>query len=199
MSTPAQTHEVPLDLELTTERLRLRIPEPKLAAALAQYYIRNTDHFAPYAARRPEGFHAVGAWRERIAITQRACALGQTLHLVLSARAGAQTAILGDIHYTNIVRGAFQATHLGYQLDRDAVGQGLMYEALTATNCHLFEVLGLHRIMANYVPTNERSGRLLRRLGFQVEGYARDYLFLDGCWKDHVLTALVNPKPQPAL
>jgi ribosomal-protein-alanine N-acetyltransferase len=46
--------------------------------------------------------------------------------------------------------------------------------------------------MANYVPTNERSGRLLRRLGFVVEGYARDYLFIGGRFQDHVLTALTN-------
>jgi ribosomal-protein-alanine N-acetyltransferase len=26
-----------------------------------------------------------------------------------------------------------------------------------------------------------------------VEGYARDYLFLDGVWQDHVLTSLTNP------
>ncbi len=46
--------------------------------------------------------------------------------------------------------------------------------------------------MANYVPTNERSGRLLRRLGFTVEGYARDYLCLNGTWQDHILTSLIN-------
>ena len=49
--------------------------------------------------------------------------------------------------------------------------------------------------MANYMPINERSGRLLRSLGFQVEGYARDYLYVGGAWRDHVLTALTNPNP----
>ena len=51
--------------------------------------------------------------------------------------------------------------------------------------------------MANYIPHNERSGRLLRRLGFMVEGYARDYLFINGAWRDHILTALTNPNPRP--
>jgi ribosomal-protein-alanine N-acetyltransferase len=72
-----------------------------------------------------------------------------------------------------------------------------MQEALTGAIAYVFDELRLHRIMANYMPINERSGRLLRRLGFVVEGYARDYLFIAGGWRDHVLTALVNPKPMP--
>lgn len=73
--------------------------------------------------------------------------------------------------------------HVGYNLDRDHVGQGLRYEALGPAIRHLFEELRLHRIMANYMPANQRSGRLLRRLGFTVEGYAHDYLFLAGACK----------------
>ncbi len=67
-----------------------------------------------------------------------------------------------------------------------------MAEALRRAIRHAFDEMGLHRLMANYVPTNEHSGRLLRRLGFTIEGYARDYLLLDGVWKDHILTALVS-------
>ena len=33
----------------------------------------------------------------------------------------------------------------------------------------------------------------LKKIGFTVEGYARDYLFLNGKWQDHVLTSLINP------
>ena len=58
---------------------------------------------------------------------------------------------------------------------------------------HVFHALKLHRIMANYMPTNVRSARLLRRLGFVPEGFARDYLFIAGAWQDHVLTALTHP------
>jgi len=59
---------------------------------------------------------------------------------------------------------------------------------------HAFDVLRLHRIQANYVPDNVRSGRLLQRLGFRKEGFAADYLFINGAWRDHVLTALLNPR-----
>lgn len=30
-------------------------------------------------------------------------------------------------------------------------------------------------------------------LGFEKEGYGKDYLLIDGQWSDHVLTALITP------
>jgi ribosomal-protein-alanine N-acetyltransferase len=59
-----------------------------------------------------------------------------------------------------------------------------------------FRALALHRIEANYQPANERSGRLLKALGFTVEGYARDYLYIDGAWRDHILTAKIKTDPR---
>ena len=50
----------------------------------------------------------------------------------------------------------------------------------------------MHRIMANYMPHNMRSGNLLAKLGFEREGYARQYLQINGEWRDHVLTALTD-------
>lgn len=67
-----------------------------------------------------------------------------------------------------------------------------MHEGLIPVIQFAFEQRGLHRIAANYMPHNIRSGRLLRSLGFHVEGYARDYLLIDGVWQDHVLSALRN-------
>ena len=47
-------------------------------------------------------------------------------------------------------------------------------------------------MQANYIPENHRSARLLQRLGFRVEGLARNYLFINGAWRDHVLAALTT-------
>ena len=112
--------------------------------------------------------------------------------------AGEDGAIVGTCSYTNIVRGPFQACNLGYQIARSHEGRGLMAEALAATNAFAFRTLRLHRIMANHRPENARSARVLERLGFAREGLARDYLFIDGAWRDHVLTSLANPEFDPA-
>jgi [ribosomal protein S5]-alanine N-acetyltransferase len=67
-----------------------------------------------------------------------------------------------------------------------------MREGLEALLKYLCDVMRLHRVHANYLPINVRSGRLLARLGFRIEGYARDYLFNDR-WHDHVLTSITHP------
>ena len=100
--------------------------------------------------------------------------------------------VLGVCNYTNIVRGTFQSCQLGYALADKHQRKGLMFEALLMTNAYMFDDLGLHRIMAGYLPHNERSGNLLNRLGFEKEGLARKYLKINGRWEDHLLTSLIN-------
>jgi hypothetical protein len=67
-----------------------------------------------------------------------------------------------------------------------------MFEVAQAGIAYMFDIVGLHRIMANHMPANVRSEKLLRRLGFEREGVARAYLKINGPWEDHVLNALVN-------
>jgi len=75
-----------------------------------------------------------------------------------------------------------------------------MTEGLAIAIDYVFQSMQLHRIMANYMPRNQRSAKLLKRLDFTVEGYARDYLMIQGQWEDHILTSRLNPaKVQPLI
>ncbi len=85
---------------------------------------------------------------------------------------------------------------MGYSLAETEQSKGYMTEALQAAIQYVFQELNMHRIMANYMPHNQRSGNVLKRLGFVVEGYARDYLLIKGQWQDHILTSLTNPNWQ---
>ena len=186
---PEQSAFTPLE----TARLRLVLPDATDASRLLRYYEENKQHFAPWQELRSDEYYTEAFWIAEIARLQEDFLNGRSLRLVLLDKFDAAGSILGQCSLSNIIRGAFQACYLGYSLHHQAVGKGLMSEALTALIAYAFNDLRLHRIMANYMPSNERSARVLQRLGFQVEGYARDYLFLAGRWQDHIMTSLTNP------
>jgi ribosomal-protein-alanine N-acetyltransferase len=54
----------------------------------------------------------------------------------------------------------------------------------------------LNRIEAACLPHNAASVRLLEKVGFTREGYARKYLCIDGRWQDHILFGLVRDDPR---
>jgi len=154
---------------------------------------RNKQHLARWESLRPDEFYTEAFWLSEIDKIRDEFVTDQSLRLTILDKSDPAGTIVGQCSLRNIIRGAFQACYLGYSLHHQAEGKGLIFEAVTAVIAYGFNDMGLHRIMANYMPTNERSARLLRRLGFVVEGYARDYLFLAGKWQDHVMTSLVNP------
>jgi ribosomal-protein-alanine N-acetyltransferase len=184
---------------LETDRLVLTIPAASTAARYLAFAIENDAHLARWEPPHPEGFFTEAFWRKRIERNREEYQRDMSLRLAIFQRGDRDGPILGHCNYSNFVRGAFQACYLGYSVDHRWEGKGLMTEALRASIAFIFGRLRLHRIMANYVPTNERSGRLLRRLGFVVEGYARDYLYIHDGWRDHIMTALTNPSPSPPL
>jgi [ribosomal protein S5]-alanine N-acetyltransferase len=100
--------------------------------------------------------------------------------------------LLGGITLGNIRRGVAQCGTLGYWMGEQHAGKGHMGRAVRALLRHAFFEMGLHRIEAACAPENERSRRLLERLGFQREGYARAYLLIDGAWQDHLLFAMLE-------
>jgi [ribosomal protein S5]-alanine N-acetyltransferase len=185
--------------ELHTQRLTVRLARPGMQAAMARFLADNyPGHLERWSPPVASAFFTEAFWRERLAIAVEEFQAGRAARFVLQAPGRDNAPILGTCNYTNIVRGPFQACHLGYQIAREREGQGLMEEALRACNAFAFDTLRLHRIMANHRPENERSARLLQRLGFAREGLAKDYLFIDGAWRDHVLTSLTHPAWDPA-
>jgi ribosomal-protein-alanine N-acetyltransferase len=174
-----------------TERMALRVANENDAVALRVYCIANRAHLQPWEPARPESFFDVDAVADRLHSMTSQTAAGNALHFLLFERDSGE--LMGDCNFTNVVRGPFQACHLGFSIAKVAEGKGLMKESLTAAIPYVFRTMGLHRIMANYRPENTRSGLLLARLGFENEGVARSYLKINGSWADHVLTSLLNP------
>jgi ribosomal-protein-alanine N-acetyltransferase len=110
------------------------------------------------------------------------------------AREASSGGVVGVVNVSQIYLGNFCSAYLGFYGIAAHAGQGLMTEALSLAIDHAFDVIGLHRLEANVQPENTRSLSLIRRLGFAREGFSRDYLRIDGAWRDHERWALLNER-----
>jgi ribosomal-protein-alanine N-acetyltransferase len=99
--------------------------------------------------------------------------------------------IAGVANLSEIVRGVFRSTYLGFYASSRCAGRGLMKEGLGLVLRHTFRKLGLHRVEANVQPENSRSLALVQALGFRKEGVSPRYLKIGGRWRDHERWALL--------
>ena len=173
---------------LTTDRLVVRLVHERDAWRLADYYAENRQFLKPWEPIRDDSHCYPSGWQARLGMINEFHKQGSAFYFALLDPD--EKEIIGVANFSNVVRGSFHACYLGYSIGQKWQGQGLMFEALSAAIRYMQRTQHMHRIMANYMPHNTRSGDLLARLGFEKEGYAKAYLLIDGQWRDHVLTAL---------
>ena len=178
-------------LSFSTARLIISQPREQQALAMLAFVQRNREHLKSWNPPEPEGLYTLAHWHTVVEKSTAAFAHGTALRLWVSL-SHQPDEIVGSIGFSQISRGPFCSCVLGYQIDEVQQGQGLMAEALREAIRYMFTEQKLHRIAANYRPHNLRSGRLLAKLGFRIEGFAKKYLFIDGAWRDHVLTSIAN-------
>lgn len=170
--------------------MQIKIVDQADAQRLLDFHHENRTHLIPWEPERPESFYTNAYWEEQMASRADEMLAGRAIFFIALNDEGK---MIASCNLTNIVRGVFQAGYLGYAVAKDYEGKGVMKSLCQHVIRYAFDELKLNRIMANYLPENERSGWLLKSLGFEREGYARRYLKIHGRWQDHVLTALINP------
>lgn len=165
------------------------LTQVKHAAALSEYYLRNADRFTPWHPQVRDGHHSIVAWTQRLQDRERDFRQGRAAHFI--GVAGEQ--VIAACSLSNIIHHPACFCYLGYSVDRDFEGTGVMTALVRHVIDFAFNNLCLNRISANYMPANTRSARLLEKLGFEKEGFAKRFLCINGRWEDHVLTSLINP------
>jgi len=177
---------------IVTQRLLLRLASQEDVTEILKYYTDNKAYLTPFYPVWSENFFTAKYWHSEVQVALQEFIQGQSLRLLIFSPS--DSTIIGIINFRNFIRGVAQFCTVGYSLAEKEQGKGYMTEALQASIDYVFEELKMHRIMANYMPHNQSSGNLLKRLGFVVEGYARDYLLINNQWQDHILTSLTNSK-----
>ncbi|MBW4472039.1 MAG: ribosomal protein S5-alanine N-acetyltransferase [Stenomitos rutilans HA7619-LM2] len=181
--------------QLATQRLIIRLANKRDVHEIARYYRTNRAFLAPFEPTRSHDFFAEEFWRGQVERNLIEFNYNQSLRLFVFEQEKPEV-IIGIINFTQFFRSPLHGCTLGYSLAESKQGKGYMTEAVGLSIQYVFNELNMHRVSANYMPRNQRSGNLLKRLGFVVEGYARDYLLINGNWEDHILTSLINRRWQ---
>jgi [ribosomal protein S5]-alanine N-acetyltransferase len=106
--------------------------------------------------------------------------------------------IAGFVNISEIVRDPYHRGTLGYGTFAPSAGQGYMSEGFSTVFRFAFNDLGLHRLEADIQPGNNASLNLVKKLGFQNEGYSPGLVFINGAWRDHERWAITSDIMQPS-
>lgn len=94
--------------------------------------------------------------------------------------------LVGQVTVGGIAWGSLRSAYIGYWIDQQVAGRGIMPMAVAMAIDHCFDHLHLHRIEINIRPENTASLRVVEKLGLRREGERPEYLHIDGAWRDHV-------------
>ncbi len=186
-----------ISTRVTSVRLVLRAPRAVDIAELRARLRHNASHLRPWSPAPPSGDDptSLTAVSKSIVRYRREWKRGESYVLLVTKRVLGEP-IVGRMSLGGIMRGVFQNAYLGYWIDAEHQGQGLMTEAVEAGVAFAFREAGLHRVQAAVMPRNVASVRVLEKLGFRREGLAERYLCIAGVWEDHLIFARTSDEPR---
>ena len=172
----------------------LRTPQATDHAEWAALREQSREFLTPWEPTWPADDLSRGAFRRRIRRYTEDLRTDQSYAFLIFRSADGR--LVGGLTLANVRRGVAQAGSLGYWMGLPYVRQGYMTAAVRAVIPFAFGTLRLHRLEAACIPTNIASIRLLENTSFIREGYAREYLCINGTWQDHLLYARLKDEPR---
>jgi [ribosomal protein S5]-alanine N-acetyltransferase len=172
----------------------LRIPQATDFAEWTALREASRDFLTPWEPTWPADDLSRSAFRRRVRRYAEDLRTDQGYAFLITRTS--DSTLVGGLTLANIRRGVAQAGSIGYWMGEPFVRRGYMTAAVRAIIPFAFVSLRLHRLEAACIPTNAGSIRLLEKTGFVREGYAREYLCINGIWQDHLLYGrLKDSKP----
>lgn len=184
-----------LGIQLMSERVILRAGDPADWKGWRAMREMSRDFLVPWEPEWPENGLSYNFFCGLLRRHWKDWRQGRSyaFMIFLHGQRGGTGALIGGITLGDVQRGIAQKGTLGYWIGKPFAGQRYMTEAAGLVCDFAFDRLRLHRVEASCLPQNEASKNLLKRLGFEEEGYAKSYLRINGEWQDHVLWGKTRP------
>ncbi|HQE31723.1 MAG TPA: GNAT family protein [Propionibacteriaceae bacterium] len=112
---------------------------------------------------------------------------------------GGRPVVAGQCTVSGIQLGAARFASIGYWVDQQWAGRGIIPTAVALATDYCFRTMQLHRIEIAIRPENTASLRVVEKLGFRYEGRKPAYLNIAGKWRDHECFALHSDEVGPGL
>ncbi|WP_032123202.1 GNAT family N-acetyltransferase [Clostridium amazonitimonense] len=173
---------------LKGNKVTLKLLTPENYKEVLQYNLRNKEHLKKFEPLRDESFYTEEVQRNILMESYKQYLNGATLALGIYK----ENEFVGKIQLSNIVQGIFRNAFLGYSIDKDFEGKGFMKEAVKMVIDYAFTDMELHRIEASTLVDNKRSQGVLKACGFEELGLNKDYLYINGSWRDHITFFKIN-------
>lgn len=171
------------ELAIQGDKISIRVLNSDDASILLDYYTRNKAFLSKFEPHRDEEFYTVEVQKQSLIENYKEFIKGEGAHFGIYKA----DKMIGRIRIYNIVHGVFKSAFIGYSMDEQYQGNGYMKEAVSLVVRYAYEELGLHRIEATTLVDNEKSQRVLRACGFNELGTCKEYLHINGKWRDHVI------------
>lgn len=156
------------------------------AIHLAHYYHQNEAFHREWMPLRPDGFTSPAFQETRLRNYLERHNRGEQYQFGIFTQTAPER-LIGLITLAAVEREFFQNGRLGYSIDQQFQGRGLITTHLQQVMQFAFKQQGLHRLEASILPHNIASQRVLEKCGFEKIGYAPKYLQIQGIWRDHLL------------
>lgn len=180
---------------LTEGPISLRPPHPRDGRQWQELQTRNRAWLSRWEATVPPNtpYARRLTYRELVRRGKREAAAGRMLPFNVwydDPDQPGPARMVGQLNVAGITWGSLCSAHIGYWVDERVAGRGIIPGALALTVDYCFQRLGLHRIEVNVRPENAPSRRVAEKLGFRDEGVRKNFLHIDGAWRDHVSYAI---------
>ncbi len=170
---------------LQTERLLLRPMHPLDAEDMFSYAHR--EDVTRYLLWSPHP--SIAYTRDYLHYIQERYALGDFYDWAIIERESRR--MIGTCGFTRI-NTSDNSGEIGYVLHPDFWGRGYASEAAGRVMEFGYSELSLHRIEARFMQGNERSLRVMEKLGMKFEGYHADEIFVKGNYRTVGICAAVR-------
>ncbi len=179
---------------LEAQGLRLRLPRKRDFDAWQSLRAKSRTFLKPYEPRWSDLDLTRPVFEKRVSRALRDARSAAEYSFLIFEIAGEKEVMLGGITLSNIRYRAACHANLGYWMGIDQAGNGQMSKAVGICMKFAFGPLHLRRVQAACLPGNAPSRRVLEKNGFVEEGFAEQYLQIDGEWRDHVLYGLTSQR-----